>query len=65
MKAMGVIHMSLIEKIIFEIDELSNNERSKLFQHLMEKYTQQHCFVVGENYDFWINNKDSAYDEPT
>jgi hypothetical protein len=53
-------------EIINEIGGLSEKEREGLFDTLREIYPEQflpkNAFVVGSNYDFWLNEKDDIYD---
>jgi hypothetical protein len=57
--------MSMVEKIIQEIEQLPIADKQHLFRSISEKYFIHHqdTFVVGENYKFWLNDKDAAYDE--
>ncbi len=57
--------MSLSERIVHEIDQLPEDEKRKVLQKIKEKYFQlpKDAFVVSENYDFWLNEKDDEYDK--
>jgi hypothetical protein len=50
-----------------EISNLSEEEREFLFDTLRqmypEKFMPKDAVVVGSNYDFWLNEKDDAYDK--
>ncbi|GAA0356311.1 hypothetical protein [Bacillus horti] len=56
--------MSVTERIIQQIEKLSAVERKELLKALNEKYfsEEDRKFIVGENYDFWLNEQDNAYD---
>ncbi|MFB4167783.1 hypothetical protein [Virgibacillus sp. JSM 102003] len=57
--------MSAEERIIQEIESLSKQEKLNVLKKIRNKYfgNQNGVFVVGENYDFWLNEKDEDYDK--
>jgi hypothetical protein len=57
--------MSIGERIIHEIDRLPDEEKKKVLEKIKEKFFQlpKNAFVVRENYDFWLNEKDDEYDK--
>lgn len=55
--------MSIPEKIIKEIDMLSEEERQKVLDKIKEKYMDQDVILLGENYSWWDNEEDDIYNE--
>lgn len=57
--------MSISERIVHEIDQLPEEEKRILLEKIREKYFlyPKDAFVVRENYDFWLNDKDDEYDK--
>lgn len=57
--------MSAEERIIQQIESLSKQEKLNVLKKIRNKYfgNQNGAFVVGENYDFWLNEKDEDYDK--
>ncbi len=55
--------MSIPEKIIKEIDMLSEQERQKVLDKIKEKYMTPDVILLGENYSWWDNEKDDIYNE--
>jgi len=47
---MEVAHMSIPEKIIKEIDMLSEQNRQKVLDQIKEKYMAEDVVLLGENY---------------
>lgn len=60
---MEVHYMSIPEKIIKEIDMLSEEERQKVLDKIKEKYMDQDVILLGENYSWWDNEEDDIYNE--
>ncbi len=54
--------MATAKKIMEEIAQLTDEERKLLLQQLKELYLLPDAHVLGENYNFWLNDKDDAYD---
>ncbi|MBU6081772.1 MULTISPECIES: hypothetical protein [Bacillaceae] len=55
--------MSIPEKIIKEIDMLSEQERQKVLDKIKEKYMTPDVILLGENYSWWDNEEDDIYNE--
>ncbi|GAB4074916.1 hypothetical protein GCM10028778_24190 [Barrientosiimonas marina] len=55
--------MSIPEKIIKEIDMLSEQERQKVLDKIKEKYMAPDVILLGENYSWWDNKEDDIYNE--
>jgi len=60
---MEVCYMSIPEKIIKEIDMLSEQERQKVLDKIKEKYMDKDVILLGENYSWWDNKEDDIYNE--
>lgn len=60
---MEVWYMSIPEKIIKEIDMLSQQERQKVLDKIKEKYMSTDVILLGENYSWWDNEEDDVYNE--
>jgi len=60
---MVVCCMSIPEKIIKEIDMLSEQERQKVLEKIKEKYMAKDVILLGENYSWWDNEEDDIYNE--
>ena len=60
---MEVAYMSIPEKIIKEIDMLSEQERQKVLDKIKEKYMAEDVVLLGENYSWWDNEEDDIYNE--
>lgn len=55
--------MSAEEKIIKQIEKLPMETKKRVLRKLHEKYfSQSQDFVVEENYNFWLNEKDEEYE---
>jgi len=55
--------MSILDKIIKEIDMLSEQERKKVLDKIKEKYMTEDVILLGENYSWWDNEEDDIYNE--
>lgn len=55
--------MSMPEKIIQEIDMLSEHDRQKVLDKIKEKYMATDVILLGENYSWWDNEEDDIYNE--
>ena len=55
--------MSIAEKIIKEIDMLSEQDRKKVLDKIIEKYMATNVLLLGENYSWWDNEEDDIYNE--
>lgn len=55
--------MSNPDKIIKEIDMLSEQERKKVLDKIKEKYMVEDVILLGENYSWWDNEEDDIYNE--
>ena len=55
--------MSIPERIIKEIDMLSEQERQKVLDKIKEKYMDKGVILLGENYSWWDNEEDDIYNE--
>lgn len=55
--------MSIPEKIIREIDMLSEQERQKVLDKVKEKYMTTDVIFLGENYSWWDKEEDDIYNE--
>lgn len=55
--------MSIPEKIIKEIDMLSEQERQKVLDKIKEKYMATNGILLSENYSWWDNEEDDIYNE--
>ena len=55
--------MSMEDKIIKDIDSLPKDQKEKVLQKIKDKYfIKDDAFVVGGNYNFWLNEKDEDYE---
>ncbi|MBN6205200.1 hypothetical protein JYK21_01960 [Ralstonia pickettii] len=55
--------MSAEENIIEQFEKLPVEAKKRVLRKLHEKYfSQSQDFVVGENYNFWLNEKDDEYE---
>lgn len=54
--------MAAPEKIMEQIAKLTPHERKLLLLELKKLYPLPDAHVLGENYSFWLNEKDDAYD---
>lgn len=54
--------MATTEEIIEQIAKLTPVERKELLLALKKIYMLPDAHVLGENYSFWLNEKDDAYD---
>jgi len=55
--------MSLPDKIIKEIDMLSEKERQKVLDKIKDKYMSKDIILLNENYNWWDNGEDDIYNE--
>ena len=55
--------MSIPDKILKEIDMLSEQERQKVLDKIKEKYMTEDVILLGENYSWWDNEEDDIYKE--
>jgi len=55
--------MSIPDKIIKEIDMLSEQERKKVLDKIKGKYMTKDVILLGENYSWWDNEEDDMYSE--
>ncbi|MDQ0300553.1 hypothetical protein J2S78_003021 [Salibacterium salarium] len=55
--------MSIPEKIIKEIDMLSEEERKKVLEKIKEKYMSPDVILLNKNHDWWDNEEDDIYNE--
>jgi hypothetical protein len=55
--------MSVPERIIKEIDMLSEQDRKKVLEKIKEKYMTSDVLSLGENYSWWDNEEDDIYNE--
>lgn len=55
--------MSILERIIKEIDMLSEKERQKILDKIKEKYMSEDVVLLGENYSWWDKEEDDIYNE--
>ncbi|MEI3609400.1 hypothetical protein [Pseudogracilibacillus sp. SO10305] len=55
--------MSIPDKILKEIDMLSEQERQKVLKKIKEKYMAKDVVLLGENYTWWDNEEDDIYNE--
>ncbi|WP_240378009.1 hypothetical protein [Bacillus piscicola] len=55
--------MSIPERIIKEIDMLSEQDRKKVLDKIKEKYMATDVLMLGENYSWWDNEEDDIYNE--
>ncbi|GGK06187.1 hypothetical protein GCM10007063_30850 [Lentibacillus kapialis] len=55
--------MSMPEKIIQEIDMLSEHDRQKVLKKIKEKYMARDVILLGESYSWWDNEEDNIYNE--
>ena len=60
---MEVGYMSIPEKVIKEIDMLSEQERQKVLDKIKEKYLASDVILLGKNYFWWDNEEDDIYNE--
>lgn len=60
---MEVCYMSIPERIIKEIDMLSEQDRKKVLDKIKEKYMAKDVLLLGENYSWWDNEEDDIYNE--
>lgn len=58
-----VRHMSIPDKIIKEIDMLSEQEQQKELDKIKEIYMAEDVVLLGENYSWWDNEADDIYSE--
>lgn len=50
--------MSIPEKIIKEIDMLSEQDRQMVLDKIRKKYMMTDVVLLGENYSWWDNEED-------
>jgi hypothetical protein len=55
--------MSIPDKIIKEIDMLSEQERQKVLDKIKERYMNKDVILLGENYSWWNNEEDDIYNK--
>lgn len=55
--------MSTPEKIIKEIDMLSEEDRQKLLDEIKDKYMSKDVILLNENFSWWDNEEDDIYNE--
>jgi len=55
--------MSVPDKIMKEIDMLSEQERQTVLDKIKEKYMATDVILLGENYSWWDNEEDDIYNE--
>lgn len=55
--------MSIPEKLIKEIDMLSEQDRQKLLDQIKEKYMAEDVVLLSENHSWWDNEDDDIYNE--
>lgn len=60
---MEVNDMSMPERIIQEIDMLSEHDRQKVLKKIKEKYMARDVILLGESYSWWDNEEDDIYNE--
>lgn len=60
---MEVRYMSIPEKIMREIDMLSEQERQQVLDKIKEKYMSSDVVFLGESYSWWNNEEDDIYNE--
>lgn len=55
--------MSISDKIIKEIDMLSEKERQQVLDKIKEKYMSKDVIILNKNYSWWDNEEDDVYNE--
>ncbi|GGP16970.1 hypothetical protein [Oceanobacillus neutriphilus] len=55
--------MSIPEKIIKEIDMLSEQDRQMVLDKIRKKYMATDVVLLGENYSWWDNEEDDIYND--
>ena len=55
--------MFIPDKIIKEIDMLSEQERQKVLEKIKEQYMAKGVILLGKNYSWWDNKEDDIYNE--
>lgn len=60
---MEVCPMSISEKIIKEIEMLSESERLKVLDKIKEKYMTKDVILLNENHAWWDNEEDDIYND--
>lgn len=60
---MEVCYMSMPERILKEIDMLSEQDRKKVLDKIKEKYMAADVLLLGESYAWWDNEEDDIYNE--
>jgi len=55
--------MSMPDKIIQEIEMLSEHDRQKVLDKIKEKYMASDVILLGGNYSWWDNEEDDIYNK--
>ncbi|WP_164669437.1 hypothetical protein [Virgibacillus doumboii] len=55
--------MTNAERIMEELETLSEKELKKVLDKIKNKYMSQDATVVNENYSWWDNEEDDIYNE--
>ena len=55
--------MSIPDKIIKEIDMLSEKDRQKVLDKIKEKYMSSDVILLNKNYSWWDNEEDDVYND--
>jgi gamma-glutamyl phosphate reductase len=55
--------MSKADRIIKELETLSEEERQKVLDKIKDKYMSKDAIVLNENYTWWDNEEDDIYNE--
>jgi hypothetical protein len=55
--------MSKADRIIKELETLSERELQKVLDIIKEKYMSKEAIVINENYTWWDNKEDDIYNE--
>ncbi|GEL77627.1 hypothetical protein [Tenuibacillus multivorans] len=55
--------MSIPDKIIKEIDMLSEKERQKVLDKIKEKHMSRDVILLSKSYSWWDNEEDDIYNE--
>ncbi|MBM7649948.1 mRNA-degrading endonuclease RelE of RelBE toxin-antitoxin system [Bacillus ectoiniformans] len=55
--------MSISEKIIKDIEMLSEKERKQMLDKIKEKYMANDVILLSKSFDWWENEEDDIYNE--
>lgn len=60
---MKVFVLSLLDKIMNDIDKLNHENREEVLRKIKEKYMMNDTIQLNESYSLWDNAEDDIYNE--